>query len=967
MKWLHKLMGFDYEIEYKRGKDNAVADALSRIQGNAQLLNMLVSTVSSDVHQRIVESWTQYGEIQALIAKLKDGKACPKHYSWSNNLLTRKGKLVVGNDSGMQHDLIEYFHAGTMGGHSVNKADLAASPGLLQPLPIPQRFWYEISMDFIDGLPTSKVLYGRPPLPHIAYVPGDSNVDVVDRSMSAREEAISLLKFHLGRSLVRMKNMADKKRSEREFVLNDWVYVKLQPYRQISLRKGKHHKLSPKFYGPYQVIARIGKVAYKLNLPANSTIHPVFYVSQLKAHKGDLPTTSQPLPEVDEDDVISDKPQVVLGRKKVKMGAQDAEYVLVQYNTPPVTEGILGTTEGHRSKKLHQQISATRRTQLLNYQEFRMADPTLTTPVNRTNTNTDQNDPPDLQDQILNHISLLKALVQKHNESPMGLLKPIRLSFDNEGGPEEEHDEEPKDLRKPYKEVLRSPFSRRIIEFSAPNHRTPANLKIYDGSTDPDDHITRFVGATNQGEWEMPMWCRMFRQTLDGPARGWFDRLPNGCIDIWMDLREASVERFALRRKCCKDPTEVAKIVRRANETLPNFKERWTEEMNYIPDVPVVMQISTFMSNSKCPELARRFSDRVPRTVTEMMKKVDDFVKSEEVFKNTELPKGEYSERAMATQFRGSRPPRHSYGNRPQRTDTYRIRDRYQPYGWIPSLSSLVRYLPLSSNCDSPPVPQRWHLQEKKTWIALESGKLNHLIKDVRQRGGDRGRQVGNNDGRRKVINMVRESDNGLKRKSLYKQAEEWMNVPITFPPISADDVSDGPLIVEAGVEGYQGSFNPHPNGAGGILWRATDPHWEDRAKGRTGLQELRAISSPVYAMMKFPTPKGIATICTRAESVYECRWSERKVAKQEEATKETEEPKNLSIEGEEKVSVNPSFPEQTITIGTQFAAKCREQLVSLLKDNMDVFAWQPSDMVGVPRRLIKHSLNVNQFVPLVA
>ncbi|GJS80072.1 hypothetical protein Tco_0729953 [Tanacetum coccineum] len=71
----------------------------------------------------------------------------------------------------------------------------------------------------------------------------------------------------------------------------------------------------------------------------------------------------------------------------------------------------------------------------------------------------------------------------------------------------------------------------------------PANLKIYDGSTNPDDHITHFVGVANQGEWEMPVWCRIFQQTLDGPLRGWFDRMPNGCIDGWADLREKFTER----------------------------------------------------------------------------------------------------------------------------------------------------------------------------------------------------------------------------------------------------------------------------------------------------------------------------------------------------------------------------------------------------------------------------------------
>ncbi|GJV64291.1 hypothetical protein Tco_1475119 [Tanacetum coccineum] len=219
-----------------------------------------------------------------------------------------------------------------------------------------------------------------------------------------------------------------------------------------------------------------------------------------------------------------------------------------------------------------------------------MTGPTLdsSTPINRTNTD-DPNNPPNLQEQILNHISSLKALVQLHNESPTGLVTHIRLDFDDQEKPEEKPDEGAEDLRKPYKEVLRSPFSRRIIEFSAPHHRTPTNLKIYDGSTDPNDHITRFVGAANQGEWEMPVWCRMFQQTLDRPARGWFDRLPNGCINNWTDLREAFVERFSLRRKCCKDPTEVSKIVRKAHEALPDFKERWTEEMSYIPEVPIVM------------------------------------------------------------------------------------------------------------------------------------------------------------------------------------------------------------------------------------------------------------------------------------------------------------------------------------------------------------------------------------------
>ncbi|GJU11391.1 hypothetical protein Tco_1133787 [Tanacetum coccineum] len=110
------------------------------------------------------------------------------------------------------------------------------------------------------------------------------------------------------------------------------------------------------------------------------------------------------------------------------------------------------TPEGHRSRKLLQQIGAIRGTQLLNYHKLRMTGPISdpTTSVNRVDTN-EPTDSPNIQEQILNHISSLKALVQLHNESPTGSVKPIRLTFDDEEQPAEKL-EEPEDLRKPYKE-----------------------------------------------------------------------------------------------------------------------------------------------------------------------------------------------------------------------------------------------------------------------------------------------------------------------------------------------------------------------------------------------------------------------------------------------------------------------------------------------------------------------------------
>lgn len=104
-----------------------------------------------------------------------------------------------------------------------------------------------------------------------------------------RQVMSDLILHHLARAKERMKRQADKHRSEQQFNVGDLVFVKLQPYVHTTLAHRANQKLAFKFFGPFKVLARVGMMAYTLELPPTSAVHPTFHVSQLK--KAVLPGT----------------------------------------------------------------------------------------------------------------------------------------------------------------------------------------------------------------------------------------------------------------------------------------------------------------------------------------------------------------------------------------------------------------------------------------------------------------------------------------------------------------------------------------------------------------------------------------------------------------------------------------------------------------------------------------------------
>lgn len=198
-------------------------------------------------------------------------------------------------------------------------------------------WWYNTTFHTALNTTPYQIVYGTKPRHLVWQERVHTNIHSLETMIQEKQQQWNRLRELLEAAQVKMKRYADAKRTEREFQKGDWVYLKLQPYRQVTVAIRKSLKLSAKYFGPYEILEKVGKVAYKLALPETSRVHPVFHVSQLKKAIGQSKVQKQ-LPQVTENGTFDLSPLRQLDNRSILRDHKMVYQKLIQWKGCSVDE-----------------------------------------------------------------------------------------------------------------------------------------------------------------------------------------------------------------------------------------------------------------------------------------------------------------------------------------------------------------------------------------------------------------------------------------------------------------------------------------------------------------------------------------------------------------------------------------------------------------------------------------------------
>nr|GEU49514.1 putative reverse transcriptase domain-containing protein [Tanacetum cinerariifolium] len=348
-RWLELFSYYEYEIKYHPGKANVVSDALSRKERvKPRRVRALVVTIRSRVKGLILAAQGEVFMDENVIAEGLNGtdQQMKKREDGSLHYMDRIWVPLVGDvrtkimdeahktryfvhprADKMYYEIREMYWWPSMKKeiaiyvskcltYAKVKAEHQRPSGLLQQPEIPEWKWEKIAMDFItkfpsmeklarlyideivarhgvptsiisdrDGLFTSRFWKCRSPVLWAEI--GDSRL-IGPELVQETTNKVVVIRDRLIAARDRQKSYADNRRKPFEFQVGDHVMLKVSPWKDV-VRFGKKGKLAPRFVRHFEILERIGPVAYRLRLPEeSSSVHDTFHVSNLKKCLADV-------------------------------------------------------------------------------------------------------------------------------------------------------------------------------------------------------------------------------------------------------------------------------------------------------------------------------------------------------------------------------------------------------------------------------------------------------------------------------------------------------------------------------------------------------------------------------------------------------------------------------------------------------------------------------------------------------
>ncbi|TXG73219.1 hypothetical protein EZV62_001798 [Acer yangbiense] len=330
-QWLELVKDYDCSINYYPGKANVVAYALKR-----KSLGSLAHLITTENHilrdlEKCGVMVVTHGQLVRIGDDVRKG-AKPDFKLDESDVLWYGKRLCVLDDGEMKKEILSEAHSTAYSVHPDLGDSWEKHLTLIE-------FSYNNSFHSSIGMPPYEALYGRKCRSPIYWDKVGERRLLGPELIQITVDKIKIIKEHLRAAQSRQRSYADHRRRDLEFKAGDFVSLKVSPWKRV-FRFGKKGKLSPGFIGPFEVLERIGTVAYWVALPPNlSRLHNVFHVSVLRNYMADPSHVLNYRPiQISQDMTYEEHPLKILDWKQQVLRSRVFSFVKVHWRNHPIEE-----------------------------------------------------------------------------------------------------------------------------------------------------------------------------------------------------------------------------------------------------------------------------------------------------------------------------------------------------------------------------------------------------------------------------------------------------------------------------------------------------------------------------------------------------------------------------------------------------------------------------------------------------